>query len=1708
MSNENARWTRRRAKGRGMVRTVVTDENRAALNGAQLKTCGVNPQCISFTNLTMESEKYVCARESGTTNNVVIVEVNNPLQPMKKPITADSALMNPTQNVIALKARVENENGVEDSLQIFNIDQKAKIKGHDMEPVVFWKWITPKMLGIVTNTAVFHWSIDDANAPVKVFDRTANLNGNQIISYKASEDMQWFTLIGIAQGDASRPALVKGNMQLYSVAQQRSQPLEAHMAAFTTHQVPGNAQKSQLVVFAQKMVQADGSVVSKLHVIELGAPAGQTPFTKRTSELFFPPEFADDFPVVMQVSDKYGVIYIVTKSGLLFVYDVETASPIYRSRISQDPVFVGASATSVGGLYVVNRGGQVLLITLNEAAVVPFISSTLNNLELALSVASRGNLPGADALVMPKFDMLFNSADYKGAAELAASMSSLRTDQTIARFRGVPTQPGQSSPLLQYFGACLQRGKLNKLESVELAKLVLAQNKKQLLDTWLSEDKLEASEELGDMLAPTDSDTALKIYVKARASPKVTAAFAQRGEFDKMAQYCAAVDYKPDYMYMLQALMMKDPASAVQLAQKISQMTPPPCDMGAIADLFLQRNMIREATSILLDLLKGDDESQAALQTKVLEINLVTYPNVADAIMAQGKLTHYDRPRIAQLCEKAGLYIRAMEHYTELADLKRCVVNTHSMDPQALTEFFGTLSREWALDCLKELLTFNMRQNLQMAVNIAKEYTEQLEIHSVVKMFDKFESAEGLFYYLGYFVNTCEDKDLVYKFIEAASKTGQIKEVERVTRESDHYDAERVKVFLMEAKLSDARPLINVCDRYEFVPDLTTYLYNNNMLRYIEGYVQKVNPKQAPKVVGTLLDLECPDDFIKTLILSVRSLLPVAPLVEEVEKRNRLKILTQFLEHLVNEGSVDPQVHNAMGKMLIDSNQNPEHFLLTNEYYESAIVGRYCEKRDPYLACVAYKRGNCDAELVDCTNRNSMFKVQARYVVERMDADLWASVLTEENKYCRQLIDQVVSTALPESKNPEQVSVTVKAFMTAEMPHELIELLEKIVLQNSAFSNNPNLQNLLILTAIKADASRVMDYVNRLDSFNGPEVGEIAAGNELYEEAFAIFKKFDLHVDAMKILLESLEDLDRGIEYARKVDLPEVWVQIGKAQLKVGTPEAVKAAIKSYIKAQDGSDFVDVIHAARQADMYEDMVPYLLMVRKNKKEARVDTELVYAYAKINNLAKLEDFLATPNSANQQSVADRCFGEGLYEAARLLYTALSNWGCLASTLLKLRMFQGAVDAAKKANSPRTWKEVCFTCLEEGENKLAQLAGLNIIIQADELDSVSEYYQANGKFTELIQLMEAGVGVDRAHMGIFTELGILYANHMADKLMEHIRLFSARINIPRLITTCNHVALWPELAYLYRCYDEYDNACEVMMKHPDAWEHVVFKDVCVKLANADLYYQAIEFYLREHPTEMTNLLGVLQSRLDHSRVVSLMRKEGKLAMVKEYLLAVQGANLTAVNDAVNELAIEEEDHAALKTSLDMYDNCDQLSLAVQCESHELIEFRRISSYIYQRNARWQQAIDLSKRDGLLKDAMEIAAKSGDATIVDELLDYFIEQGNKECFSAALCTCYDLLKPDEVMQKAWLKGLSDWVMPYMIQVMRDMNGKLEILMKDKADRNEEKVNEEKERVAAEMNSNLYAQLMPAALPAPPMPGMPGYEQPQPGYGQPQYY
>lgn len=75
-----------------------------------------------------------------------------------------------------------------------------------------------------------------------------------------------------------------------------------------------------------------------------------------------------------QISHKYSLIYVITKLGLLFVYDLETATAVYRNRISPDPIFLTSEATTVGGFYAINRRGQVLLATVNEQTIVNFVS--------------------------------------------------------------------------------------------------------------------------------------------------------------------------------------------------------------------------------------------------------------------------------------------------------------------------------------------------------------------------------------------------------------------------------------------------------------------------------------------------------------------------------------------------------------------------------------------------------------------------------------------------------------------------------------------------------------------------------------------------------------------------------------------------------------------------------------------------------------------------------------------------------------------------------------------------------------------------------------------------------------------------------------------------------------------------------------------------------------------------------------------------------------------------------------------------------------------------------------------------------------------------------------------------------------------------------------------------------------------------------------
>ena len=78
-------------------------------------------------------------------------------------------------------------------------------------------------------------------------------------------------------------------------------------------------------------------------------------------------------------------------------------------------------------------------------------------------------------------------------------------------------------------------------------------------------------------------------------------------------------------------------------------------------------------------------------------------------------------------------------------------------------------------------------------------------------------------------------------------------------------------------------------------------------------------------------------------------------------------------------------------------------------------------------------------------------------------------------------------------------------------------------------------------------------------------------------------------------------------------------------------------------------------------------------------------------------------------------------------------------------------------------------------------------------------------------------------------------------------------------------------------------------------------------------------------------------------------------------------------------------------------------------------------------------------MSKQDKLYKDAMITAAVSGSPEVAEELLSYFVDIGNKECFAAMLYICFDLLHPDLVEELSWQHGLNDFFMPFRIQLQR---------------------------------------------------------------------
>jgi clathrin heavy chain len=144
---------------------------------------------------------------------------------------------------------------------------------------------------------------------------------------------------------------------------------------------------------------------------------------------------------------------------------------------------------------------------------------------------------------------------------------------------------------------------------------------------------------------------------------------------------------------------------------------------------------------------------------------------------------------------------------------------------------------------------------------------------------------------------------------------------------------------------------------------------------------------------------------------------------------------------------------------------------------------------------------------------------------------------------------------------------------------------------------------------------------------------------------------------------------------------------------------------------------------------------------------------------------------------------------------------------------------------------------------------------------------------------------------------------------------------------------------------------------MIDHsPLCFKHDLFTNTLSKVTNSNLYSEAIKFYINEQPQLLNDMLKVIAPKLDLSNTVYDLRKYDATALALSFLKSVQVANNFDVNEALNEIYVEDEDPESLKNSILEYSSFEQINLAKKIENHPLLEFRRISALVYRKNKKY--------------------------------------------------------------------------------------------------------------------------------------------------------
>lgn len=132
--------------------------------------------------------------------------------------------------------------------------------------------------------------------------------------------------------------------------------------------------------------------------------------------------------------------------------------------------------------------------------------------------------------------------------------------------------------------------------------------------------------------------------------------------FYEVVSFCRMFNITPIFERILKKVINDNCKAAVDFVKFIAYRDKAErlIEIPVSAEFFINLDRIHEFTDFLLDALKADLPEDRDLQTRLIEINLLHRYYLADEIINQNIFTHYDKDKIAQICEQKGLKSRAL----------------------------------------------------------------------------------------------------------------------------------------------------------------------------------------------------------------------------------------------------------------------------------------------------------------------------------------------------------------------------------------------------------------------------------------------------------------------------------------------------------------------------------------------------------------------------------------------------------------------------------------------------------------------------------------------------------------------------------------------------------------------------------------------------------------------------------------------------------------------------------------------------------------------------------------------------------------------------------------------------------------------------------------------------------------------------------------